>query len=80
MRPTLVFIGPRQIGDRQFSHGEELPDDLLSQEQIDEMLDQRLLANYPERRSLYRIFAVFSGYNERQPLQQQELESYALTD
>jgi hypothetical protein len=75
--PTLVFIGPRQIGDRQFHHGDELPDGILSQEQIDRMLDQKLLAEVRERRSLHKLFSVFSGAKETEPLDA-ELTGFAL--
>jgi hypothetical protein len=75
--PTLVFIGPRLIGETQFYHGDELPPDLLSQEQIDKLLDLRWLAEVPQRRPLYRIFAPFSGAQEREPLDA-ELTPFAL--
>jgi hypothetical protein len=77
MRPTLVFIRHSEINGRLFSHDSELPDDVLTQEQIDRMLDQKLLAEYPQRRSLYRLFAPFSGAKEREPLDA-ELVEYAL--
>jgi hypothetical protein len=68
LNATLVFIRHHQIGARQFFHGEELPLNLLSQEQIDKMIDQKTLAEYPERRSLYKLFSAFSGAKEREPL------------
>jgi len=72
--PTLVFIGSRQVADHQFQHGDEVPPDLLSQEQIDQMLDQKVLAEIPQRRPLYRIFAPFSGAKEREPLDAELIE------
>jgi hypothetical protein len=75
--PTLVFIGPRQVGDQQFQHGDEVPPDLLSQEQINRMLDQKVLAEIPQRRSLFALFAPFSGAKEREPLDA-ELTEFAL--
>ena len=80
--PTLIFIHARQIGDRLFRHSEELAPGYLAEQDIALALDHGWLREiHPcERRSLYKIFHRFSGGNERQPLQQQELESYALTD
>jgi hypothetical protein len=78
MRPTLVIIGPRMIGERQLHHGDELPDGLLSQEQVDKMLDEKLLAEIPERRSLYKIFAAFSGVKQKQQLDAEELCQFEL--
>jgi hypothetical protein len=75
--PTLVFIGPRMINDQQFFHGDEVPPDLLPQEQIDQMLDQKVLAEITQRRPLYRLFAPFSGAKEREPLDA-ELTPFAL--
>jgi hypothetical protein len=77
MRPTLVTIGPREINGTLYCHGDELPPDLLPQETIDRMLDQKLLAEYPQRRSLYRLFSMFSGSAEREP-PDPELEEFAL--
>jgi hypothetical protein len=79
MRPTLVAIGPQQIGDHQFHHGDEVPPDLLSQETIDNMIDQKTLAEYPQRRSLFALFAPFSGAKEREPLDA-ELIEFALRE
>jgi hypothetical protein len=59
-------------------HGDELPDGLLSQDQINQMLDQKMLAEYPQRRSLYRLFAPFSGAKQREPLDA-ELADYSLS-
>jgi hypothetical protein len=77
--PTLVFIGSRQVDDHQFHHGDEVPPDLLPQETIDQMLDQKVLAEIPQRRSLYRLFAPFSGCQEREPLDA-ELIEFALPE
>jgi hypothetical protein len=77
---TLVVI--RQIGDRQFHHGEELPPDLLPQEAIDLHLDRKELAEYDasERRSLYRILHRFSGCSVgTERLSNEELAACALT-
>ena len=76
MKPTLVCIGPRLI-DRQYQHGEEVPPDLLDQQIIDRMLDQKVLAEIPQRRSLYRLFAPFSGCKETEPLDA-ELTAFGL--
>jgi hypothetical protein len=77
LTPTLVCIGPGQIGDRQFHHGEELPDGSLAQDEIDKMIDQKMLMEVPQRRSLYRLFAPFTGAKEREPLDA-ELTPFAL--
>jgi hypothetical protein len=78
MKPTIVCIGTRDINGTRVEHGEELPPDLLPQETIDKMLDQKILAEICERRSLYRLFASFSGSQEREPLDA-ELTQFTLT-
>jgi hypothetical protein len=80
MKPTLIFLGPREINGQQFSRGDELPPDLLSQDMIDRWLDHRWLAEYHDRRSLYHIFAPFTGSKEREQLTKEELTAYALTE
>jgi hypothetical protein len=80
MRPTLVFIRHIEIGGRAFAHGSELPPDLLSQHEVAKLLDHAVLREYPERRSLYRLFAPFSGSKEQEQLDKQELTELALTD
>ena len=77
MRPTLVTIGTRQIGDHQLNHGDEVPPGSLPPEVTDRMIDQKQLAEHPARRSLYKIFAPFSGATEREPLDA-ELTPFAL--
>jgi hypothetical protein len=76
---TFVVIGPRHIKGVQFHHGDELPPGLLSTREIEKMLDQKLLAEYRQRRSLYRLFAPFSGAKEREPLDD-ELTEFALSE
>lgn len=77
MNPTLVILGAREINGTLFHHGDEVPPDLLPQEVTDRMLDQKVLAEYPERRSLYKLFAPFSGAKEtEQP--HAELTQFAL--
>ena len=65
---TLVILGAREIDGTFYQHGAELPPNLLTQETIDRWLDLRWLAAYPQRRSLYRLFPVFSGCQETEPL------------
>jgi hypothetical protein len=79
-RPTLVFIRHTQIGDRAFSHNSELPPDVLTQEQIDKLIDQGVLKEYDrrDRRSLYRLFPAFSGVKEKEQLDNDELDEFAL--
>jgi hypothetical protein len=78
MRPTLVVIRHLEIGGRAFSHGSELPPDLLTQDEVEKLLDEGRLAEYAERRSLFRLFSVFSGAKEKEPLDRHELTAYAL--
>jgi hypothetical protein len=74
---TLVVLSHRQIGERRFLHGDELPPDLLPREAIDLHLDRRELAEYDsaDRRSLYRLFAPFSACTEAESLTQDELKA-----
>jgi len=80
MRPTLVFIRHCQIGSRSFAHASELPPDALSREQIDKLIDEGRLTQYDsdQRRSLYRLFAPFSGAEEREVLTREELTALTL--
>ena len=79
-RPTLIFIRAHTIGTRQFRHAEELPPNVLTAEQIDQWLDSGQLREYEptKRRSLYRLFAPFSGASEREQLTQQEREALCI--
>ena len=79
MKPTLIFVRHSEIGGRVFMHGSELPPDLLSQEQVNKLIDQGILAECPERRSLYRLFAPFSGCKEQESLTKTELSELALS-
>lgn len=78
MRPTLVFVHHSNFGDRVFRHGEELPPNFFKQDVIDRLLDSGRLHEHRERRSLYRLLHVFSGCKEREPLTEEEIESYSL--
>ena len=77
---TLVALGHRTFQDRQFVHGDEIPLDLLSVEQIDWEIDHRGIVEYDsaERRSLYRLFAPFSGSKEKAELSSDELTELCL--
>lgn len=77
---TLVARGDRTISGQLFRHGTEIPPGLLLQGEIDLGVDHRWLLEYEpsERRSLYRIFAPFSGCGEKQPLTNDELTMFAL--
>lgn len=79
MRPTLVFIRHHEIDGRLYRHAEELPPRALSPETIDQLLDQGILTEVPERRSLYRLFAPFSDTKETEPFTKEELTAYALS-
>ena len=82
MTPTLVFIRQHSIDGRLFSHGSELPPGLLSEDEINRMIDRGDLREYAPsvRRSLFKIFPHFTGCAEKQPLEQQELASMALLE
>ena len=80
MRPTLVLVRHLEIGGRAFTHGSELPRDLLTEDEVGKLLDSGRLAEYPERRSLFRLFSVFSGAKEKEPLDRHELTAYALPE
>jgi hypothetical protein len=79
MRPTLVVIRHLEIEGRAFAHGSELPPDLITQEEANELLDAGSLCEYRERRSLYRLFHLFSGSKEQEQLTKEELSAHALT-
>jgi hypothetical protein len=79
MRATLVAIRHFEIGGRVFHHGSEIMPDLLSKESADKLIDQGVLREYRERRSLYRLFAPFSGAKEKESLDDDELNKLALT-
>ena len=68
MRPTLVAISHREINGRLFHHGSEIPEGLISGDLLDQWLDKGWAREMPERRSLYRLFATFSGCTEREHL------------
>ncbi len=78
--PTPVVVRHAQIGNQHFAHGEELPPDVLTAEQIAQWLDNKQLVEYDsqERRSLHRLFAPFSGAAEKEQLTQQEKEKLCL--
>jgi hypothetical protein len=80
MKPTLVVLGARDIDGVRYEHGDEVPEGLLPQEQLDQWLDRRWLAEIRERRSLYRLFAPFSGSQERETFDEHELSAYGLQD
>jgi len=80
MMTTLVVIRHLQIGDRVFSHGSELPPDLLPQEAVDLHIDRKELAEFDvcERRSIYRLLHRFSGCSETERLSNEETQQLAL--
>jgi hypothetical protein len=80
MRATLIVIRHLEIDGRTFTHGAELPPNLLTDEQVDKLLDQGRLAECPERRSLYRLFPAFSGAKDQEFLTDAELTAYALRE
>ena len=78
--PTLVAIHHHEIGNRTVRHGEEIEPGLLTGELRDWWLDHRWCTEVPERRSLYRLFAPFSGCDEREALSNNELALFAIGD
>jgi len=76
--PTLVSFRLRQIGDRQFHHGEEIEPGALTGQLLDWWLDHKQCMEVPERPSLYRLFAPFSACKEREQLSQNELALFAV--
>ena len=79
MRPTLVVIRHLEIDGRSFTHGSELQPDLLTRGEVDKLLDEGKLAEYPERRSLYRLLSAFSGCSEKEHLTNEELAAHTLS-
>jgi hypothetical protein len=77
---SVIALGNRQLGDRHFDHGAEVPPGTLTGELLDWWLDKKWCMESLDRRSLYRLFALFSGCAEREQLTQQELGQYALPD
>ena len=77
---TRVTRGTRTIDGKRFEHGAEIPPGSLTAEAVDSMLDNRELTEYDaaERRSLYRLFAPFSGCKETESLTREELDELAL--
>jgi hypothetical protein len=78
MKPTLIAIHHFEVDGRAFSHGAEIEPGLIDEKKLDRLLDQGRVRECPERRSLYRIFSVFSGCKETEPLDADELRAYAL--
>ena len=76
---TLVVIRHLEIGDHVFQHGAEIVPGLLAKEVVDKLLDQGVLREYPERRSLHRLFAAFSDCKNREQLTKAELTEFALS-
>ena len=76
---TLILNGDHKVvtGELQ-RHGAELKPDSLPQETIDQWLDQRWLVEVPQRRSLYRMFWLFSGAKEKEPLDEAEVNELCL--
>ena len=77
---TLIAIRHLEIQGHVFAHGVEIMPGLLTHETTNKLLDDGWLKEYDsaERRSVYRLFAPFSGCKERQELTASELTSYTL--
>jgi hypothetical protein len=76
---THVCNGHQLLGEKQFRHGDELPPALLDGALLDYWLDRKwaIELDASERRSLYRLFAPFSGATESEPLDD-ELRRFAV--
>ena len=76
---TLIAIRHLEIEGHVFAHATEILPGLLPKDAIDKLIDQGQVKEYDsrDRRSLYRLFAPFSGCKARQPLDA-ELTAYAL--
>ena len=80
---TLVFIRAHYVnGKLAHRFGDEVPPGLFPQKTVDEALDQKWLAELDstQRRSLYKIFAPFSGCKECEHLSTKEQAFYKLEE
>jgi hypothetical protein len=77
MRPTLIAIHHFEIDGHVFHHGVEIIPGLIDDKTLDKLLDQGRVRE-TERRSLYRLFPAFSGATEKQSLDDDELDEFAL--
>jgi hypothetical protein len=77
---TLVAIRHFEIQGHVFAHGVEVMPGLLTHETANKLLDDGWLKEYnsAERRSLYRLFALFSGCKDKEQLSKEELTAYTL--
>jgi hypothetical protein len=77
---TLVALRHFEVEGHVFHHSAEIMPGLLAKETVDKLIDQGLVKEYDsaDRTSLYRLFAPFSGCEERDPLSHEELTSYGL--
>ena len=77
---TLIAIRHLEIDGRVIAHGTELKPGLLAKATVDKLLDQGSLKEYDsaDRRSLHRLFAPFSGCEEREQLTKDELTELSL--
>ena len=79
--PTLVFIRAYYVNGRLVHYpGDEMPPFMFTQETINRALDEGWLKEYDaaDRRSLYRLFAPFSGCKEQEQLTNEEKENLCL--
>jgi hypothetical protein len=78
---TLVAVRHFEIAGTVFTHGCEIMPGRFSKEVVNQLIDQGVVKEYDtaDRRSLYRLFPMFSGCEEKEPLTQAELTAYALT-
>ena len=75
---TIIALGNRQLGDRPFRHGEEIPPETLDGQLLNWWLDHNWCMESPDRRSLYQLFPAFSGCTHRQELAPNELTMYGV--
>jgi hypothetical protein len=77
---TFAVVHPREIKGQLYEHADELPPNTVSKDEADKLLDAGWLKEYDasERRSLHRLFHLFSGCKEQEALTKDELRAYAL--
>jgi hypothetical protein len=79
MTATLIAIRHLEIDGHVFHHGAEVVPGLLAKEVVDKLLDQGVIREYRERRSLHRLFSVFSDCKDKEQLTKAELTEFALS-
>ena len=60
---TLICNSHHQINGRLFRHGEEIPPNFLTADELNRLIDEKKVIEIDEgyRRSVYRLFPEFAG-------------------